>query len=94
MREKLKPFRVLIVGILIITAFLKGAALNIALIIFTALFIIYSVIKRCIAKNRTPKGKTYKIILTPKADKFLRLACAMMLKSKGGMLDAISKIIR
>ena len=92
MRKKLQPFSILIIGILVLTAFVRGLALDISLGIFFALFLIYSIIKTLIKKKGTAAGKTYKINLTPKMDKFLK--CAMIFKLRGGMLNAISKIIR
>jgi len=92
MRKKLKPFNVLIIGILIITAFVRGPALDITLGIFIVSFLIYSIIRNRIKKKGTSTGKTYKINLTPTMNKFLK--CAMILRFRGGMLNAISKIIR
>ena len=92
MRKKLKPFSVLIVGMLIITAFFRGIAFDIALGIFIVSFLIYSIIRKRVKKKVNPKSKTYKINLTPKIDKLLKYA--MLFKIRGGMLNAISKIIR
>ena len=91
MREKLKPFSVLIVGTLAITAFVRGSALDIVLGVFWGLFIVYSVVKRIVNK-RNPKSKPSKAIVEYRGNSIIKLA--MMLKSKGGMLSAISKIIR
>ena len=64
MRKKLKPFSILIIGILVLTAFFRGPALDISLGIFIVSFLIYSIIKNRNKKKGTAAEKTCKINLT------------------------------
>ena len=64
MREKLKPYKFLIVGILVITAFVRGTAMDIALGVLFAAFLSASVIKYFRGRRKS-KGRTYTVVIEP-----------------------------
>lgn len=81
MREKLKPYKFLIIGILVITAFVRGTMMDIALGVLFGVYLVYSGIKH-FRKRRNPKGRTYTVILEPKSGDSLK-------KTKKGKIKKI-----
>jgi predicted tellurium resistance membrane protein TerC len=71
MREKLKPCKFLIIGMLVITALLRGTAMDIASGVLFGAYFVYSAVKYS-RKKRNSKGSAYKIILEPRLNKHLK----------------------
>ena len=92
MREKLKPFKRFIIGLIVLTILFDGTKLKIAVGALIVYFILCKIAKR-FRKKMKPRGKTYKVTLMPKADKLLKYT-RLLKFNKGGIGNAISKIIR